>query len=61
MRPFTAIAAAIFALIAILHAYRLISGLRVAIGGLIVGQEVSWIALAISAAMAVGLLKEARG
>lgn len=60
MKPFTLIAAAIFALIAILHAYRLIVRLRVTIGGSIVGQEVSWIALVITAALAIGLFKEAR-
>jgi hypothetical protein len=60
MKPFTLIAAAIFSVMALLHAYRLLVPFPVTVGRLAIGQEVSWAALAVTAVMAIGLLKEAR-
>ena len=59
-RPFTSIAAAIFAIMALVHAYRLAVGFPVTVGGTEVAQGVSWIALAITAMFSLGLLREAR-
>ena len=61
MKPFTTIAAAIFALMAIAHVYRIATGFPVTVGSVRVGQEVSWVALVITAVLAVGLFREARG
>ena len=60
MKPFTTIAAAIFALMAIAHAYRIATGFPVSVGSVNVGQEVSWVAVVITAVIAVGLFREAR-
>jgi hypothetical protein len=61
MKPFTTIAAAIFALMTIAHVYRIAMGFPVTVGSVSVGQEVSWVALVITAVLAVGLFREARG
>ena len=60
MRPVTHIAAVIFGFIALVHIYRLVTNIPVTVGNYSVGQEVSWIGLAIAAVMALGLWKEAR-
>ena len=60
MKPFTTIAAAIFALMAVIHVYRLVTGFSIIIAGAEVGQGVSWIALIVTAVLAYGLLREAR-
>ena len=60
MKPFTTIAAAIFALRAVIHVYRLVTGFSIIIAGAEVGQGVSWIALIVTAVLAYGLLREAR-
>jgi hypothetical protein len=49
MKPFTTIAAAIFLLMALVHAYRLITEFPIVIGGALVGQAISWVALVITA------------
>lgn len=59
-RPFTMLAAAIFLLMALAHLYRLIVGFDVSIAGTHVSQAVSWIALAVTAVLAVMLFGEAR-
>ena len=61
MKPFTTIAAAIFALMTIAHVYRIATGFPVTVGSVSVGQEVSWVALVIMGVLAVGLFREARG
>jgi hypothetical protein len=60
VRPFTAIAAAIFALMAIAHVYRLATGFSISVAGTEVGQGVSWVALIVTAALAYGLYREAK-
>ena len=59
MKPFTTIAAAIFLLMAVIHAYRLATEFPIVIGGVVVGQAVSWIALVATAILAIGLFREA--
>ena len=60
MRTFTTIAAAIFAIMAVVHIYRLATGLTIDVAGNEVGQGVSWIALIVTAVMAYGLFREAK-
>lgn len=60
MKPFTTIAAAIFLLMAVIHAYRLATEFPIVIGGAVVGQAVSWIALVATSILAIGLFREAR-
>ena len=60
MKPFTAIAAVIFALIALLHAYRLATHFQVIVGSHTVAQTVSWIGLIVAGILSYGLFREAR-
>jgi hypothetical protein len=60
MKPFTTIAAAIFAIMALVHVYRIAVGFPINVAGTEVGQGISWIALIVTAVLAYGLLKEAR-
>ena len=60
MKPFTTIAAAIFAIMALVHVYRIAVGFPIKVAGTEVGQGISWIALIVTAVLAYGLLKEAR-
>ena len=58
MKPFTLMAAAIFMLMAAVHLYRLVVPFPVIVGGVNIGQDISWIALAVTAALTVGLFRE---
>ena len=60
MKPFTMIAAVIFALMALLHAYRLATDFQVIVGSRTIPYEVSWVGLAITALLSWGLFREAR-
>ena len=60
MKPFTTIAAVIFALMALLHAYRLATHFQVIAGSHTIPYEVSWVGLAVTALLAWGLFREAR-
>ena len=60
-RPFTLIAAIIFALMALAHVYRLITHFQIIVGTHSIPMEVSWIALAVTGLLAVMLYKESRG
>ena len=60
MKPFTTLAAAIFALIAVAHAYRLATNCEIAISGMTLPLWVSWIGLTITALLAVMLWREGR-
>ena len=60
MRPFTTISAIIFAIMAIIHVYRLATGFTINVAGSEIGQGVSWIALIVTAVLSYGLFREAR-
>lgn len=58
MKPFTKIAAGLFALIALAHLYRVIVGLSVTVGGHDVPQWVSVIGMVITGSLALALHRE---
>lgn len=58
-RPFTLIAATIFGLMALVHAYRIMTHFQVIVGTHTIAQGVSWVALVVTAALSVGLFREA--
>ena len=58
--PFTMLAAAIFALMALVHVYRLVVGFDVSVGGNHLPQSISWIALIVTGLLAAMLYGEAR-
>lgn len=60
MKPFTTIAAVIFGLMALLHAYRLVTHFQVIVGSHTIPQAVSWIGVIVAAVLSYGLFKEAR-
>ena len=60
MKPFTTIAAVIFALVAFVHILRLFSGWEVTVSGMAVPIWASVVGLVIAAGLAVMLLREAR-
>lgn len=60
MKPFTTIAAIIFGLMALLHVYRLATHFQVIVGSHTIAQELSWVALIVTAALSWGLFREAR-
>ena len=59
-KPFTLIAAVLFALMAALHVYRLTTHFQVIVGSHTISQSVSWIAVALLALMSFMLFKESR-
>jgi tellurite resistance protein TehA-like permease len=59
-RPFTLIAAVIFGLMALAHAYRLLTHFQVIVGNHMIAQAVSWVAVIFTAVLSYGLLREAR-
>jgi hypothetical protein len=59
-RPFTFIAALIFALMALVHVYRLITHFQVVIGSHSIPQSVSIAAIVITGGLAFGLFRESR-
>ena len=59
-KPFTTIAALIFLLIALVHAYRLATHFQVVMGSHTIPQWASWIGLIIPAILAWGLWQESR-
>lgn len=60
MKPFTTIAAVIFALVAFMHILRLFFGWEVTVSGMAVPMWASVAGLMIAAGLAVMLLREAR-
>ena len=60
MKPFTTIAAIIFAIMSIAHIYRLATGFSINVAGSEIGQGVSWVALIVTAILSYGLFREAR-
>jgi hypothetical protein len=50
---FNVVAALVFAAIAVVHAYRLVSPFVVQIGSFVVPQSISWLGLVVAAALSV--------
>ena len=59
-RPITLIAAIIFAIMALLHVYRLFTHLQIVAGSHVIPQSASYAAIVIAGALAVGLYRESR-
>ena len=59
-RPFTTIAALIFALMALVHVYRLFTHFQVTAGSHSIPEWVSIVAIVIAGGLAIGLFREAR-
>jgi hypothetical protein len=59
-RPFTMLAAAIFLVMALLHAYRLVTNFQIVLGSHAIGLSVSWLAIALTLLLSWGLFREAR-
>ena len=59
-RPFTLLAAAIFALMMLAHLYRLVTDFQIIIGSHAIPMSVSWIAIAVTAVLAVMLYRESQ-
>lgn len=60
MKPFTTLAVAVFALIALAHVYRLATGCEVIVNGSVVPMWVSVVGLVVTAGLAVMVWREAR-
>jgi hypothetical protein len=60
MKPFTAIAAAIFAIVAVVHALRLFLGWEITVSGISIPAWASVLGLVIAGGLAVMLWKEAQ-
>lgn len=58
-RPFTMIAAIIFALMALVHAYRILTHFQVIVGTHVIPHGVSWVAIVVTAVLSIGLFREA--
>lgn len=59
-RPFTLVAAAIFALMMLVHVYRLVTDFQIILGSHTISMSVSWIAIAVTALLAVMLYRESQ-
>lgn len=59
-RPFTLLAAAIFALMAGVHLYRIVTHFQIILGSHEIPMSASWIAIAITGVLAVMLFRESR-
>ena len=59
-KPFTLIAAVLFALMAGLHVYRIFTHFQVIVGSHTIPQSVSWIGAVLLALLSLMLLREAR-
>jgi len=59
-KPFTLIAAALLAIMALLHVYRLVTHFQVIVGNHVLPQGASWIAAAALALLAAMLFKESK-
>ena len=59
-RPFTMIAALLFGLVALLHAYRLVTHFQVIVGDHVIAQVVSVVGVIVAAVLSYGLFREAR-
>jgi len=59
-RPFTLIAALIFAIIALLHLYRLFTHFQVVLGSHEIPMSLSYVAIVVAAVLAWGCFRESR-
>jgi hypothetical protein len=59
-RPFTFIAAILFALMALAHAYRLVTHFQIMAGSHMLPMWLSIVAILVTAILAAGLFREAR-
>jgi hypothetical protein len=59
-RPFTLLAAVIFALMALVHLYRIFTHFRIVLGSHEIPLSASWLAIAITLVLAVMLYRESR-
>jgi hypothetical protein len=59
-RPFTLVAAIVFGLAAMLHAYRIMTHFQVILGSHSIPQGLSWIGVIVAAVLSFGLFREAR-
>jgi len=59
-RPFTMIAAIIFTVMALLHAYRLVTHFQLIVGSHTIAESLSIVAILVTAVLAIGLFREAR-
>jgi hypothetical protein len=59
-RPFTMIAAVLFAIAALVHLFRLFSHFQVVLGSHEISQTASIVAIVVAAIMAIGLYREGR-
>ena len=60
-RPFTWIASAIFALMALLHLYRLYSHFQIVLGSHVMPMWISYVGIVVAAGLSWMLCREARG
>lgn len=59
-KPFTLIAAILFGLMAVLHAYRLLTHFQIIAGSHTIPIGASWVAVIVLAVLSYGLFREAR-
>lgn len=60
-RPFTWIASAIFALMALVHIYRLLTDFQIVIGSHVIPMWVSYVGIVVAGGLSWMLCREARG
>lgn len=59
-KPFTLLAAVIFALMALVHAYRIVTHFQIIVGSHVIPESASWLAIFITGALAVMLYRESK-
>jgi hypothetical protein len=59
-RPFTMLAALIFLVMAVAHAYRIVTHFQIVLGSHTIALAISWVAIVVTLVMAWGLYREAR-
>jgi hypothetical protein len=59
-RPFTMLAALIFLVMAVAHAYRIVTHFQIVLGSHTIALAISWVAILVTLVMAWGLYRDAR-